>query len=197
MKMRFWLPLLLATLACAMPGLSPRPTIEPLIFPTPVLETVTPMNPVNLVTATLDAGIMPVETAVPTLNAATATLSDTPIAEFSLSAEQVYYGGDCSPKEVTFSVKVSQPEKVYSVLLFVRLRNQKSGAQSAWNTGLAMRPQGEGRYEYRLRAVNVPSYKDYDPAWLQFQFVLTDSRGDVIGRSQVYTDRIKFQRLCP
>jgi uncharacterized protein YegP (UPF0339 family) len=69
--------------------------------------------------------------------------------------------------------------------------------QSVWNTGLAMRPTGGGRYEYRLRAVNVPFYKDYDPAWLQYQFVLTDTRGEVIARSQIFLDKIKFQRLCP
>jgi len=197
MKIRFFLPLLLATLACSVPGLAPRPTVEPLIFPTIAFETVTPINMDNLPAATLNLATVESTSSTPTVSAATGTLAADPLTDINISTDQIYYGGDCSPKDVTFDVTVSQPEKVYSVLLFVRLRNQKSGAQSAWNTGLAMRSLGGGRYEYKLRAVNVPSYKDYDPAWLQYQFVLTNTQGAVIGRTQIFLDKIKFQRVCP
>ena len=194
---RFCLPLILAALACSAPGLAPRPTIEPLIFPTAVQETFTPPDGTEASAPTQELATVESASATPTVELATATLATESLAQINLSTEQIYYGGDCSPKDVTFDVTVSQPEKVFSVLLFVRLRNQKSGAQSAWNTGLAMRPLGAGRYEYKLRAVNVPEYKEYDPAWLQYQFVLTNTQGDVIARSQVFLDRIKFQRVCP
>ncbi|MDX9993476.1 MAG: hypothetical protein RBS68_15650 [Anaerolineales bacterium] len=210
MKLRIFLPLFLAMLACSAPGLGPRPTIEPLIFPTALaLETVTPISPPGMfetvspvassqaLPPTLAPGSPQAASSTPTLDVATATLSADPLSEIKISTGQIYYGGDCSPKEVTFTVSASQPEKIYSVLLFVRLRNQKSGATSAWNTGLAMRPLGSGRFEYKLRAANVPSYKEYDPAWLQYQFVLTDTRGEVVARSQVFLDQIKFQRVCP
>jgi hypothetical protein len=197
MKLRLLLPLLLAILACSAPGLGSRPTVEPLIFPAPVLETVTPLNPQDALAPTLDLNPVSPATPTPTVDAATATLASQPLSEIKISTDQVYYGGDCSPKEVTFEVTASQPEKVYSVILFIRLRNQKTDIRSAWNSGLAMRSLSDGRYEYRLRAVNVPSYKDYDPAWLQYQFVLTNSRNEVIARSEIFTDKIKFQRLCP
>ncbi|PKN95461.1 MAG: hypothetical protein CVU44_01900 [Chloroflexi bacterium HGW-Chloroflexi-6] len=197
MKIRFLLPLILATLACSLPGLAPRPTVEPLVFPTSVLETVTPINTTDPLALPPDQATVEATSAAPPVDAATATLAADPLTQISISTDQIYYGGDCSPKDVTFEVTVSQPEKVYSVLLFVRLRNQKSGVQSVWNTGLAMHPSGGGRYDYKLRAVNVPSYKEYDPAWLQYQFVLTNTQGDVIGRTQIFLDRIKFQRVCP
>jgi len=197
MKIRFLLPLILATLACSLPGLAPRPTVEPLVFPTSVLETVTPINTTDPLALPPDQATVEATSAAPVVDAATATLAADPLTQISISTDQIYYGGDCSPKDVTFEVTVSQPEKVYSVLLFVRLRNQKSGVQSVWNTGLAMHPSGGGRYDYKLRAVNVPSYKEYDPAWLQYQFVLTNTQGDVIGRTQIFLDRIKFQRVCP
>lgn len=197
MNLRFFLPLLLAMLACSVPGLAPRPTVEPLIFPTPIRETVTPINTLDPFAPTLDLGTADAAFSTPTLSVATGTLAADPLTEIKVSTDQIYYGGDCSPKDVTFEVTVSQPEKVYSVLLFVRLRNQKSGVQSVWNTGLAMHPSGGGHYDYKLRAVNIPSYKEYDPAWLQYQFVLTNTQGDVIGRTQIFLDRIKFQRVCP
>ena len=197
MKKRLLLPLLLATLACSVPGLGPRPTVQPLIFPSPVLETVTPLNPQDALAPTLDLGTVSPDTSTPTVDAATATLASLPLSEIQISTDQVYYGGDCSPKEVTFTVTASQPEKVYSVLLFIRLRNQKTDIRSTWNSGLAMRPLGKGRYEYRLRAVSVPSYQDYDPAWLQYPFVLTNTRGEAIARTEVFSDKIKFQRVCP
>jgi len=197
MKLRFLLPLLLAVLACSAPGLAPRPTVEPLVFPTAVHETLPPNLDAENGVPTQGLDTAEPDDAPPTASAATATLASESLSEVKISADEVFYGGDCSPKEVTFEVAVTQPAKVYSVLLFVRLRNQQSGVQSTWNTGLAMRPTGGGRYEYRLRAVNVPFYKDYDPAWLQYQFVLTDTRGEVIARSQIFLDKIKFQRLCP
>lgn len=197
MRNRFLLPLLLAMLACSAPGLAPRPTVEPLVFPTAVYETLAPSPGLENGVPTLGPDTGESTSAAPTVSAATATLAAELLSEIKISADEVFYGGDCSPKEVTFEVTVSQPEKVYSVLLFVRLRNQKSGLQSVWNTGLAMHPLGSGRYDYKLRAVNVPSYKDYDPAWLQYQFVLTNTQGDVIGRTQIFLDKIKFQRVCP
>jgi hypothetical protein len=197
MKLRFFLPLLVGILACSAPGLAPRPTVAPLIFPTPVLETVTPVNTLDPLIPTLELATLEPGDSTPTLSAATATLSTDPLSEIEISTDKFYYGSGCSPNEVTFTVTVSQPEKVFSVLLFVRLRSQKTGATSPWNTGRSMRPLGGGQYEYPIGLSRVANYQDYSPAWLQYQFVLTDSRGDVVARSQVFTDKIKLERDCP
>jgi hypothetical protein len=200
MKLRFFLPILIATLACSAPGLAPRPTVEPLVFPTSPYETVTPANTLDPFIPTLDLSVVstaePAQS-TPTLDVATATLSADPLSEIKVSADKFYYGSGCSPNEVTFTVTVKQPEKVFSVLLFVRLRSQKTGATSPWNTGRSMRPLGSGQYEYPIGLSRIANYKEYSPAWLQYQFVLTDSRGDVVARSQVFTDKITIQRDCP
>jgi len=197
MKLRFFLPLLLGILACNAPGLAPRPTIEPLIFPTPVLETVTPMSTLDPFIPTLEFATLEPGAPTPTLNIVTATLSTDLLSEIEISTDKFYYGPGCSPNEVTFAVTVSQPEKVLNVLLYVRLRNQKTGATSPWNTGRTMRSLGNGQYEYPLGLSRIANYQDYAPAWLQYQFVLTDSRANVVARSQVFTDKITLQRDCP
>jgi hypothetical protein len=197
MKLRFFLPLLMGILACSAPGLAPRPTIEPLIFPTPDLQTVTPINTLDPFAPTLELATLEPGAPTPTPSAATATLSDNPLSEIEISTDKFYYGPGCSPKEVTFTVTVSQPEKVLNVLLFVRVRSQVTGATSPWNTGRTMRSLGAGQYEYPLGLSRIANYQDYAPAWLQYQFVLTDSRAEVVARTQVFTNEITLQRDCP
>lgn len=198
MKLRFFLPLLLGILACSAPGLAPRPTVEPLIFPTYNLETVTPAQPPAPATApTLELATLEPFLPTPTLNAATATLGNDPLTEVKFSTDKIYFGTDCLSKEVTFTVTVSQPEKVFSVLLFTRLRSQKTGVNSPWNAGRSMHSLSGGQYEYPLVLSRIANYQEYSPAWLQYQFVLTDTRGDVVARSQIFTDKIVIQRDCP
>jgi hypothetical protein len=193
MKKRFFLPLVFAILACSIPRLAPRPTSIPLIFPTSRAATNAPAtNPSPL-------GLATVETVAPTplIGAATSTLATNPFSKILLSAEHIYYGGACAPKEITFEVSVAQPEKVFSVVVFVRLRNLKKDKQTGWNEGLAMNAQGGGRYSYRLKAVNVASYKEFNEAWLQYQFVLTNTQAEIIGRSEVFANKVQFSRTCP
>lgn len=195
---RFFLPLILASLACSLPGLASRPTPIPLIFPTAIPETITPSAGWGSdSTPTQDLSVVDLASITPEAISTTGTLEPATIEKITFSAEQFYYGGSCAPKDVTFNVKVAQPERVFSVILFVRLRDIKKENQTIWNDGMAMNAQGNGQYVFRVKAVNLPSYKEFDQSWLQYQFVLTNTQGQVIGRSEVFNNKIKLSRSCP
>jgi hypothetical protein len=104
------------------------------------------------------------------------------------------YLRNCNPNDgqIHFAVMVSDPSMVHSVVLFLRLKNQSTGAETPWNQGLVMTPQGNGMYETDLSSDQIPNLSDISrlnvKAWLEYQFAATAGKGDVIGRSPVYND---------
>jgi hypothetical protein len=125
--------------------------------------------------------------------------SDTPTVVFGLAftpkvTPPVFpYLRNCNPGlQLDFSVAVSDPSMVHSVVLFLRLKNQSTGAETPWNQGLVMTPQGNGMYETKLSLDQIPNLSDISrlngKAWLEYQFAATAGQGDVIGRSPVYND---------
>ena len=99
-----------------------------------------------------------------------------------VSASLFHYGG-CAPGQVTISVAVSDPAAVRSVILFTRLEDQQSRQQTPWDEGTSMVRAGTGRYQITLNPNSIANYKTYDPAWLLYQFVATNSKEEVIARS--------------
>ena len=94
--------------------------------------------------------------------------------------------------QVDISVMVSDPSIVQGVLLFLRLKNKTDGEETAWNNGLAMESLGNGNFDKSLSATQVPNLSSISSggasAWLEYQFVATDSQGNAIGHSPVYSN---------
>ncbi|MHC1784376.1 MAG: Ig-like domain-containing protein [Anaerolineaceae bacterium] len=151
----------------------PQPTL-PCRMPTPteVGVSATPVPPVCPVTPT-PVCITPTPTPVKSTGI---TFTHT------VSAAQFFYGG-CAPGQVTIDVAVSNPAAVRDVYLFTRLEDQESGAQTPWDDGHSMNPQGNGLYRITLNGDGIPNYNTYDIAWLIYQFVSTDSSQVINGRS--------------
>jgi hypothetical protein len=129
----------------------------------------------------------------------TATLTEPPspvklFSNVTLSAQVI--SPVCTPKTVHFEVTPADT-KTYSVVLFIRLHYKTLGDRTSWNEGFAMKPVG-GKFIYDLNASSVKDFNKYkDPvAWVQFQLVAMDSDGTIIGRSEVFTDKLTISSVC-
>ena len=137
----------------------------------------------------------PTETSIPS-----PTLTETPdpkklFSSVNLSTQVISLS--CGTNTVLFEVTPADP-KVYSVVLFIRLHYKTAGDRTNWNEGLAMKPLS-GKFIYDLKASSISDFNKFkDPvAWVQFQLVATDTGGKVIGRSEVFTDKLTLSATCP
>ncbi|MGA9533541.1 MAG: hypothetical protein WBR18_12555 [Anaerolineales bacterium] len=104
-----------------------------------------------------------------------------------LSTPGIYYRGTgCGTHQETFQIQALDPN-IYSVVLFYRLKGA-DGETTRFNQGVAMRPTGDGWYEYPLTAESVEGFTQFEQANLQYQFVATDKNGDEVARSPVFSD---------
>jgi hypothetical protein len=204
--------LLGAGLACNLPKAIPTPTLTPLPQPSPTLplpspgasSTPTPPpTPLPRIESPTLPMLPPTNTPIPPTASPTAlpthtpTTSPTPsqtataghvISDPTRSSDLVYYNNSgCGPTELTLSIIVSDPQ-AYSVFLFVRLKEKTSDAKTDWNSGIPMIPQGGGKFQVTLSTEKIPGYTSYAEAWLQYQFVATDSQQNNLARSTVYAD---------
>jgi hypothetical protein len=129
-------------------------------------------------------------TLIPTLELApTPTSTPTqPPAGFGApeySVEKVYYRGTgCGPKQVGIEVRAPQAD-TYSVVLFVRVEATDSGERTAWKA-IPMAPLGDSYFGYSLAVEReLPEVFAFGSAYLQAQFVATDSSGAEVGRTPV------------
>ena len=130
----------------------------------------------------------PTFTSTPTIHP-TITQSPTPVPAMGLtfqaniSANQI-----CGNSQVTIQAYASDTNLVKGITIFLKLKDQASGASSSWTEGDAMNPAGNGWYMRTISPSSIPGYGDYQSSWILYQFVATGSGGSIIGRSQVYSD---------
>jgi hypothetical protein len=104
---------------------------------------------------------------------------------------RLFYREELWPKQIDWIVLPTGT----SIVLFYRLMDEGGGRTTPFSEGAAMQPQGDGYFSYELMAEDVADFLNFDQAVLQYQFVLTNAAGEVIGRSPVYSD-VSFQ-ACP
>jgi hypothetical protein len=148
--------------------------------PTPVYTSSPTVTQHPTITLTATPTQHPTITLTPT--SGPVTLSFTP----QVSAYQFYYGS-CTPNQVTIQVNVAGGD-IYSVVLFLKLQDQASGTTTGWDSGTSMTPGGGGWFSRTVSSSSIDGAGDFNAAWLLYQFVATDSSGEVIGRSQTYSD---------
>lgn len=198
--------LILVQTACNLPQAAPVQT-------TPSLPAVTETSPSTLASATAPASAdtppatiptpkaMQTQTSTPTETLPPSpTLTETPapsklFSSVSLSAQVISLS--CGTNTALFEVTPAD-SKIYSVVLFIRLQYKTTGDRTNWNEGFAMKPVS-GRFIYDLKASSISDFNKFkDPvAWVQFQLIATDTGGKVIGRSEVFTDKLTITATCP
>jgi hypothetical protein len=105
----------------------------------------------------------------------------------NISANQIF-AGNCGTNQVTIQAFVSNQDLARNVTLFIKLKDQVSGASTSWSEGDSMSPAGNGWFQRTVGATSIPNYNAYAKSWILYQFVATGSGGAITGRSQVYSD---------
>jgi hypothetical protein len=128
--------------------------------------------------------------------AATETPNTPYIYAVTHNVDKFYYNNStCGPTKITISLKVSDPNKVWSVVIFTRFLDKEGEGQSKWDTGHAMTPQGDGEYSITLESSKITNFDTYDFAVFRYQFVATDKNRNEVTRTEVYED-IDYA-ICP
>jgi hypothetical protein len=167
------------------PTNTPRPTPTATIvrFPTqdPYLPTAT-FIPIPIVIG--GSTITPLPIFVPTSMAA-----DSGFVSVAVSPNKIYWG-ICKSNKATIIARVSDSDEVWSVVIFVRVKSAREEDYTPWTTGDAMHDHRNGTYSYILRAVEINGHNHYKDSWVHFQLVATNVEGEVVGRTQIYTESI-------
>jgi hypothetical protein len=102
------------------------------------------------------------------------------------------YWGSCKPNRTRIIAKVENPEVVFSVVIFVRVKDAFEEDYTPWTTGNTMQNHWNGTFTYWLTANTTEGHNHYKNSWIQIQLVATDDMGEVIGRTQIYPNAISL-----
>ena len=191
----------------------PSPTSKPTLTPTVTVtstSTVTPTitsSPTIVkiptydynATSTPPAYLYVSPTPFPGVPTATPIASQTPWSsgegfEWVKISESKIYWGICKPNKLKVSAQVSEPEDVYSVVLFVRFRRLKAQIFTEWNKGTGMEPVGDdGLWAQTMYANSIEGHEAYRRGWVWFQLVATGEKNIEVGRTRIYMDTIQLE----
>jgi hypothetical protein len=125
------------------------------------------------------------------------TSSKPGIGFFSLtySPKKIYWGA-CQPNSVTISATVDDPDEVFSVLLFYRVKDYEEEDYTPWNTGVVMLDRGQGVFTHTMVGSKIDGHNHYLKSWVYFQLIATNLKGEEIGRTRIY-DKAFEMYPCP
>ncbi|BBB47089.1 hypothetical protein Pelsub_P0316 [Pelolinea submarina] len=120
---------------------------------------------------------------------ATATPDVLTIFDIKHDKTKFYYGSNkCGSHELTISARVTQPEDVYALILFIRFADKESAAFTKWDSGRAMSKKSGDLYSVTLTSTKVTNYNAYEFAVMRYQIVAQDKAGNSIARTEVMED---------
>ena len=125
------------------------------------------------------------------------TSSKPGVGFFSLtySPKKIYWGA-CKPNSVTISTTVDDPDEVFSVLLFYRVKDYEEEDYTPWNTGIVMLDRGQGEFTHTMVGSEVDGHNHYLKSWVYFQLIATNIEGEEVGRTRLY-DKAFEMYPCP
>jgi hypothetical protein len=166
------------------------PTITPTITSSPTIVHIPTQDP-NQPTATF----IPVPIYIGN-DTATPVVPPTPFRPgpgflaVEVSANKIFWGA-CQPNKAVITAEVENPEDVFSVIIFVQVKSAAKEDSTPWTSGNAMQRYGTGGvFSYSLAANTTQGHNHYKNSWILFQLVATDDRGEVLGRTMIYTNAI-------
>jgi len=158
-------------------------TNTPTLITLPRTDTPTLENPVIESTATHLILITP--------NTATPSPKIDGFISVLVSDSVFYKGKKCQPTSVNFTVQVSQPNRSSYVLLFVRFKGKRSGITGVW-TSIKMDFKGAGTYTHDLIPDEMLGLASFQNAWVEYQLVTTEQNAAVIGRTDIFSERLSL-----
>jgi hypothetical protein len=179
------------------PDVPPTYTYTPTLIgqePSPTITETGTITPTASITPTGSPGSpMPTNTIPGPAISPTIIPGNTGFDMILVTHTQFYYGS-CTPNDVQFEVLVNKPDKVESVVLFLKLRNKVSGDETNWSRGTAMNRAGDGRYVYVLASSKLA--EPAAPSWVVYQVVGTDDEQEIVARSPVFSESLTLVK-CP
>lgn len=187
--------------ACA-PTPAPAPIIPATNVPTDTL-TFTPTVPtptytntptlVGLKTATNTPDYTPTVAETPifliTPDTATPSVEMKGFISVAVSEKEFYKLAGCGPVSVKFAAQVGDPIGTAFVVLSVRFKSKLTGATSDW-TNITMQTLGAGTFTHDLLPDEMKGLDGFKNAWVQYQFVATNSKTVRIGRTAVFNEKL-------
>jgi hypothetical protein len=89
---------------------------------------------------------------------------------------------------MTLNIQLSQPEKIFQVVVFNRLWDHEGGGLGPWDGGYAMKPLGNGEYTFTYTETNVRNPSGFEFSTFYYQFVVKGKSNEELLRSEVYKD---------
>jgi len=209
-------PFLLSSCSFSLGQLFPVPTMTPApkTSPSPTasgIPTVTPTVPTATytVTPTLAGQLTPSPTLdfTPTafeftpFNLATLdTLTPSVVMEGFVSVltstNEFFKKGGCEPTTVKFTATAADPARTAIVVLFVRFKSKQTGTTSEW-TNFSMPSLIPGTFVYELIPDDMKAVNYFKNAWVQYQFVATDTNARQIGRTEIFAENLTLSDCVP
>jgi hypothetical protein len=109
------------------------------------------------------------------------------------STSQVVWGSTCDgSRSIKFTVQVIPSPLVKWVLLFIKLQDKYDTYHTDWGAGAILSDNDKFVYFYTLQLDQINRYRNFEDAWLQYQFVALDKHRKVIGRSIVSRNEVSL-----
>jgi hypothetical protein len=212
---RFYLVLVLAILIQACAGMPFGGVSASTNTPAPTATVTVTLTPLDTSTATITPSITPSPTIVhiPTWDpyqpsatfipvpiyigndTATPVVTPTPMRpgpgflSVQVSDSKIFWGS-CQPNRTRIIAQLENPEDVFSVIIFVRVKSATKEDYTPWTTGNTMQKHSDGHFSYVLTANTTRGHNHYKNSWILFQLVATNDKGEAIGRTMIYTNAI-------
>ena len=168
---------------------TPTVTITPTITPSPTIVHIPTWDP-NQPTATF----IPVPIYIGK-DTATPLVTPTPLrpgpgfVSLGVSDNKIFWGS-CKPNTTKITTQVENPEDVFSVIIFVRVKSAVKEDYTPWTTGNTMQKHSDGTFTYTQAANSTRGHNHYKNSWIEFQLVATNNKGQEIGRTMIYPNAI-------
>lgn len=161
------------------PTIVKLPTVDPLATDTPIVSFIPTLPGME------DNGVTVVN---PTI---TPSGFGEGIQSITISDSKLYYG-ICKPNSTKINVQVKEADAVEHLYLFVRLKSAKKEDYTEWG-GYAFEDRRNGNWSYTLRTKYIKGYHNYTKAWIQYQVVGIDKKGNTIARSWIFGNSMTLQ----
>ncbi len=111
------------------------------------------------------------------------------VINLTKSVNKFFKGANtCGPVKMTLNIHLSQPEKIFQVVVFNRLWDHEGGGLGPWDGGYAMKPLGNGEYTFTYTETNVKNPRGFEFSTFYYQFVVKGKSNEELLRSEVYKD---------
>jgi hypothetical protein len=113
-----------------------------------------------------------------------------------ISDPEFFKPGVCEPRTVKITAQVANAAGTAFVVLFVRFKSKQTEATSEW-TSITIKPLNPGTFVHDLTPQEMKGVDFFTNAWVQYQFVATDSKSNEIGRTGVFSERLSLLDCRP